>query len=210
GSTALTFTGSVEHFFAERTWVIDLLTGEELLVDATSDGDVALALTAIDGYLEGEADEGLSGTESLVAVAPFDGPYFLTLDSFSTDPIDVALESNYPMRPLDDPDDGTVVHPGETIFGYADYPGDIDYYEIDLADGDSITVSVSAVLMDPEIIIDRPGNTEDFLARDASSGGGLFGTDARLTFTADTDATYFLVIIDEFYGPGGYVMTIDG
>ena len=209
GPTEETFTGAVEHFFAEKTWVVDLSEGDELLVEATSDGDLALALTAIDGYLEGEADADVSGTESLAVVASFDGPYFLTLDSFAPEPIDVTLESNFPMRPLVDPDDGVVVTAGETIFGYADYPGDVDFYEIALAGGDTITVGVSAVLMDPEIIIDLEGNTLDFLARDASSGGGLFGTDARLTFTADADATYFLVIVDEFYGPGGYVMTIE-
>ncbi|MCJ7781493.1 MAG: hypothetical protein MUQ27_11780 [Acidimicrobiia bacterium] len=37
---------------------------------------------------------------------------------------------------------------------------------------------------------------------------GLFGTDAGLTFTAETDATHLLVIADGYCGPGGYVMTI--
>ena len=71
-------------------------------------------------------------------------------------------------------------------------------------------MSVSAVLMDPQIIIDLEGNEGEVLAYDDSSGGGLFGTDAEVTFRADTDATYFLVVVDEFYGPGGYVMTIEG
>ena len=75
---------------------------------------------------------------------------------------------------------------GATISGYSDYPGDIDYYLINLAAGDTITVLASAVLMDPEIIIDLPDNALDSLASDADSGGGLFGTDAELTFTAET------------------------
>ena len=98
---------------------------------------------------------------------------------------------------------------GEAIFGYADYPGAIDTYKIDLVAGETITVSMSAVLMDPEIIIVLEGNTDDSLACDNSSGGGLFGIDARLMFTAYADATYFLVVVDEFYGPGGYVLTIE-
>ncbi len=68
----------------------------------------------------------------------------------------------------------------------------------------------SAVLMDPEIIIDLPDNALDSLAGDADSGGGLFGTDAELTFTAEQDATYLLVVVDSLYGPGGYVLKIDG
>ena len=185
------------------------LAGEELLVEATSAGDVALTLTAIDGYLEGSADEDASGTESLAVVASFDGPYFLTLDSFAPEPIDVEMTSNFPIRPLIDPDDGTIVFPGEVVHGYADYPGDVDTYLIDLEAGDRISVSVSAVLMDPQIIIDLEGNEGDFLAYDDNSGGGLFGTDAEVTFRADTDATYFLVVVDGYFGPGGYVMAID-
>ena len=209
GSGEDSFAGPIEHYFAERTWVVDLLEGEELQVEATSDGDVYVALVALDGFLEGEADEGITGTESLTVVAPFDGPYFLTLDSLEPVPIDVTLMSNLPLRPLSDPDDETVVFPGQTVYGYADYPGDVDTYLIDLSAGERITVSVSAVLMDPEIIIDLEGNESDFLGRDDSSGGGLFGTDAELSFRADTDATYFLVVLDEFFGPGGYVMTIE-
>ncbi|MFW2340737.1 MAG: trypsin-like peptidase domain-containing protein [Acidimicrobiia bacterium] len=210
GPTEEGYDGPIEHFFAQKAWVVDLLAGEELLVEATSAGDVALALTAIDGYLEGEADTDDSDTESMAVVAPFDGPYFLTLDSFAPTPVDAVMIANFPLRPLIDPDDETRVFTGDVIYGYADYPGDVDTYLIDLEAGDRISVSVSAVLMDPQIIIDLEGNEGDFLAYDDSSGGGLFGTDAEVTFRADTDATYFLVVIDEFYGPGGYVMTIEG
>lgn len=209
GSTEDGYAGPIEHFFAQKVWVVDLLTGEELLVEATSVGDVALSLIAIDGYLEGSADEDVSGTESLAAVASFDGPYFLTLDSFAPEPIDVEVTGNFPIRPLIDPDDETVVFPGDVVYGYADYPGDIDTYLIDLTAGDRISVSVSAVLMDPQIIIDLEGNEADFLAYDDNSGGGLFGTDAEVTFRADIDATYFLVVVDQYFGPGGYVMVIE-
>lgn len=203
------YEGPVEHFFAEKTWVLNLLEGDELTVEATSEGDIYLALTAFDGFLEGDADETDSGTETMTVIAPFDGPYFLTLNSYEPAPIEVSLTSSIPMSPLEDPDDGRVVFPGETIYGYADYPGDIDTYLMDLAAGDRIVVAVNAVLMDPEIIVDLEGNENDFLARDSSSGGGLFGTDARVTFRADVDATYFLVVVDEYFGPGGYVMTIE-
>ncbi len=209
GPAADTFAGTIEHFFAGKAWVVNLEQGDELEVEATSSGDIMLTLTAVDGYIEGEADEGLSGTEVLTVVAPFDGPYFLTLDSFEADATEATVESNFPLHPVEDPDDGTTVAAGTTVFGYADYPGDVDTYLIELSAGETITVTVSAVLMDPEIIIDLVGNTEDFLGYDQSSGGGLFGTDARLTFSADSDATYLLVVADEFYGPGGYVMTID-
>lgn len=210
GPTGQSFNETVEHFWDEKTWIVDLEEGDEIVVDAESDGDVILILVAMDGVVEAEADEGESGSESLTFVALFDGPYFLTLGSFNTEPIDVTLESNHPMRRLVDPDDGRVVAAGETISGYAEFPGDIDRYLIDLAAGDTITVLVSSVLMDPEIVIDLPDNAADSLADDTSSGGGLFGADARLTFTAETAATYLLVVIDEWYGPGGYVITVDG
>ena len=206
----LTFTDTVEHFWDEKTWIVDLEEGDEIVVDATSDGDVVLAMIASDGIVEAEVDEGETGSETLTFVAPFDGPYFLALGSFDVEPIEVLLESNYPMRRLVDPDDGMAVAAGDTISGYSDYPGDIDSYLIDLAAGDTITVLVSAVLMDPEIFIDLPDNALDSLASDADSGGGLFGTDAELTFTAETDDTYLLVVVDSLYGPGGYVLKIDG
>jgi S1-C subfamily serine protease len=203
------FGVTVDNFFSEIAWVVDLAAGDEIIVDASSDGDAALSLIAIDGIVEAIADEGASGTETLVAQAPFDSPYFVTLGSFAIEPIDVTVSSNFPMRPLLDPDDGMFVAPGDTINGYADYPGDVDFFLIDLAAGDTITVLVSAVLMDPELVIDLADNQFDPLAADSDSGGGLFGTDSLLTFTADTDATFLLVVADAFFGPGGYVMTID-
>ena len=206
----LTFTETIEHFWDEKTWVIDLEEGDEIVVDATSAGDVALTLIASDGYIEAEVDEGETGSETLTLEALFDGPYFLVLGSFEARPIDVALESNFPMRALVDPDDGKVVAAGDTLSGYSDYPGDLDHYLIDLSAGDTITVLASAVLMDPEIIIDLPDNALDSLASDADSGGGLFGTDAELIFTAETDDTYLLIVVDSLYGPGGYVLKIDG
>jgi hypothetical protein len=206
----LTFTETIEHFFDEKTWVVDLEEGDELEVEGTSDGDVTLTLIASDAYIEAEVDDGETGSETLTFEALFDGPYFLTVRSFETQPIEVTLESNFPMRRLVDPDDGKTIKAGATISGYSDYPGDIDYYLIDLAAGDTITVLASAVLMDPEIIIDLPDNALDSLASDSDSGGGLFGTDAELTFTAEDDDTYLLVVVDSLYGPGGYVLTIDG
>ena len=205
----LSFTETVEHFFDEKTWIVDLEEGDELEVEATSDGDVTLTLIASDAYIEAEVDEGETGSETLTFEALFDGPYFLTVRSFEAQPIDVALDANFSMRRLIDPDDGKMVEAGATIPGYSDYPGDIDYYLIDLAAGDTITVLVSAVLMDPEIFIDLPDNPLDSLANDADSGGGLFGTDAEVTFTAEADATYLLVVVDALYGPGGYVLTIE-
>jgi S1-C subfamily serine protease len=209
GPTEQALTVSMDHYWAEVAWVVELVEGEEILIDATSDGDVALTLTAIDGLIEGEADEVVSGKESLAVVAPFDGPYYLVLTSYSVEPVAVELESSHPLRSFVDPDDGVSVTAGETRFGYAEYPGDIDSYLIDLAAGETITISVSAVIVDPDILIDRPGNVDDVLAYDESSGGGLFGTDALLTFTAETEGTYYLVVSDYFLGPGGYVMTID-
>lgn len=206
----LTFTETVEHFFDEKTWIVDLEEGDELEVEGTSAGDVTLTLIASDAYIEAEVDEGETGSETLTFEALFDGPYFLTVRSFEAQPIEVALESNFPMRRLVDPDDGKTVEAGAAISGYSDYPGDIDYYLIDLAAGDTITVLASAVLMDPEIIIDLPDNALDSLASDSDSGGGLFGTDAELTFTAEDDDIYLLVVVDSLYGPGGYVLTIDG
>ena len=90
-------------------------------MEATSAGDVALALTAIDGYLEGEADADESDTESMAVVVPFDGPYFLTLDSFAPTPVDAVMTANFPLRPLVDPDDETTVFLGDVVYGYADY-----------------------------------------------------------------------------------------
>ena len=209
GAGESSYAVTVDNFFHEIAWVVDLEEGDEVIVDADSAGDAALSLIAIDGVVEAIADEGASGAETLVATAPFDSPYFLTLGSFATEPIEVTVNGNFPLLALLDPDDGTFVEPGESINGYADYPGDVDYYLIDLAAGDTITVFVSAVLMDPELIIDLADNPFDPLAADSDSGGGLFGTDALLTFTAETDATYLLVVADAFFGPGGYVMTID-
>jgi hypothetical protein len=209
GEGAQSFTVEIDNFYAEAVWIVDLEVGDEIRVEATSEGDASIVLIASDGFTEAVADEHASGTETLTAVAPFPGPYFVAVGSFAFEPITVDVSSNLPMREFTDPDDGSVLTAGDTYYGYAEFPGDRDYFLIDLAAGETVTVFASALLMDPDIVIDRADNPDDALAFDATSGGGLFGTDALVEFTADEDATYLIALIDAFFGPGGYVMTLD-
>jgi hypothetical protein len=109
-----------------------------------------------------------------------------------------------------DPDDGRLLERGTTITGNADYPGDFDWYRIDLAVGETVTVEVDAIAFDPSLLIDDPSADGDSDAYHSDSGGGAFGTNPLITFTADVAGRYYVIVADDGEtGPGAYRILID-
>ena len=136
----------------------------------------------------------------------FDAPHFLIASSLENEPAEGALRSSTPLHPFIDPDDKS--NPellGKTWRGAIDYPGDVDFYPIDLKKGQTIHVKVSSVMVDLMAVIlpeDATGDdVEELLALDDDSGGGLFGLDAEFSFRAPEAAHYRIVVLE----PGGFL-----
>lgn len=174
-----------------------------------SKNDAVFAFLDVFGKILAVANEGFSGIEAGSATTDLSAPHCLILGQFSEQPGDFWVNSNHRLIPYDDIDDGSPITIGQTLMANMDCPGDTDYFVIDLAAGDTINISVDSVTIDPFLIVDYPGAKADEIVSDNDNGGGLFGQDAELTYTAPRNGSYFIITGDtNSKRVGGYILTV--
>ncbi len=177
--------------------------------DVAGEADLALTLNTIDGIEITTADDTTDGFETIDEVIDYRGMYLLRVESVGGTG-SVSISANVPVTEWVDPDDGRVLERGETISGNADYAGDYDWYRIDLAAGETVTFDVDAIAFDPALMIDGPEGDGILDAYDGDSGGGVFGTNPQITYTADEKGSFFVIVADDGEtGPGAYRLTVN-
>jgi len=120
----------------------------------------------------------------------------------------VTLRSSVGLRPVEDADDGRTITADEPVVGAPDYAGDVDWYTLALAKGESVTVRASAAAMDPALFIDRVGDDPGPLAFGHDEGGPL-GNDDVVETRAPADGEYLVVVTDpRFMGAGAYRLDV--
>jgi hypothetical protein len=202
-------TVSFENVWQDHVFVFESPLYSDVWFEASSDADVSLMLTTIDGLEIASTDETLDGEETIEELITYRGPHLLRIENFS-DPGDARLKSSVDLVEWPDPDDGRFLTRNTTITGNADYPGDFDWYLVDLGKGQAITIDVDSIAFDPVLMVDGPEALGYVLAVDDDNGGGLFGTNPRIVFTARETGTYIVVVADSgSTGPGAYRLTVD-
>jgi hypothetical protein len=202
-------TVSFENVWQDHVFVFESPLYSDVWFEASSDADVSLMLTTIDGLEIASTDETLDGEETIEELITYRGPHLLRIENFSG-PGDARLRSSVDLVEWPDPDDGRFLTRNTTITGNADYPGDFDWYLVDLGKGQAITIDVDSIAFDPVLMVDGPEALGYVLAVDDDNGGGLFGTNPRIVFTARETGTYIVVVADSgSTGPGAYRLTVD-
>ena len=198
-----------ENVWQEHIFVFGSPLYSDVSFDATSDSDASLTLSTIDGLEVASADETVEGEERIDDLISYVGPHILRVENLSGGG-EVRLRSNIDLTPWPDPDDGRTLVRESTVTGNADYPGDFDWYRVDLGKGQAITIDVDAIAFDPVLMIDAPDGLGYVQAIDDDSGGGLFGTNPRIVFTAGEAGSFFVIVGDAgATGPGAYRLTVD-
>lgn len=147
-------------------------------------------------------------TTSVEFVVEYDEPHFVFVTSRIPGATSTTVTSSHALVPFADPDDDTVLTPGDGYDGVIDVSGEYDVFRIPLFEGETVRLTVDG-LFDPTLYLDQVG-TDEPLAIDYDSGGGLFGTDAQLTYTALAAGEYLVVIADEMLQAGsGYHLTVE-
>lgn len=211
GSAAAVTETEVElaNFLDEATWVFSAKVGEEISLEASSTGDVSLAVVSADGFIELSVDDSETDLEAGSFEVVVEAPHVIATSVDSTRPEPVRVKSDVPFQAFADPDHGRSISPGESITANIDYPTDIDYFLLELTAGQTVIVEVDSMNFDAELIVDRADNAGDLLASDNDSGGGVMGWDPRVTFTAETSATYLVGVFDlSRVAPGGYFLRV--
>jgi hypothetical protein len=198
-----------ENVWQEHIFVFESPLYSDVSFDATSDADASLTFATIDGLEIATADETVEGEERIDDLISYAGPHVLRVENLSGSG-EVRLRSNVGLTPWPDPDDGRTLVRESTITGNIDYPGDFDYFRVDLGKGQAITIDVDAIAFDPLLMIDAPDGLGYVQAIDDDSGGGLFGTNPRIVFTAREAGSFFVIVGDAAVsGPGAYRLTVD-
>lgn len=198
-----------ENVWQEHIFVFESPLYSDVSFEASSDADASLTFSTIDGLEIASADETTEGEERIDDLVSYAGPHVLRVENLSGSG-EVRLRSNLDLTPWPDPDDGRTLVREATVSGNADYPGDFDWYRVDLGKGQAITIDVDAIAFDPVLMIDAPGGLGYVQAIDDDSGGGLFGTNPRIVFTAGEAGSFFVIVGDAgATGPGAYRLTVD-
>jgi hypothetical protein len=204
---ARTIDATIRHRADQHAWVLSGKQGDPAArVSVTSDQPIGLFALAAAGRLASSA--GPPGTTLSVDVE-FDppGPYLVKLESPLARPTKVTVRSTVGLTPFDDPDDGRTLARDRPLVGVADYAGDIDWYVLSLAKGETVTIRASASALDPALFIDKLGE-EQTLVRGHDAGGPL-GVDDEIEFEAPSAGEYLVVVTDpRFTGAGAYRLEI--
>ncbi len=208
GSGARRLTMTLANLWDTRMAVIQEPPGTTLQIEVDSANDAYIEVLDAFGESLALADDSYSGTESIEVTIESPGPHFVVLAQSDEASGRFSLRSSHAMVPYVDPYDGSPVSLGQSITGTIDYPMDTDYYSLDLQEGQIVDLLVDSTMIDPYLRVDYWGAASSDVASDDDSGGGVFGLNARLIYTAPHDDTYFVVVEDAESEFGGYVLSV--
>lgn len=200
--------GSVPFSLDETVFVFDGTDGEFVSIEVRASQTINADLVGPDGFIEAQNDTpGLRLT--LEAELVLDGPYWIVVYP-EFEAVEALEVTGVETRQWSDPDHGATVTVGSRVAGNGDYPGDLDWFRLELREGQTVTVRATSANIDAALLIDLliPGDLDAF-ASDSDTGGGVIGYDAEIVYTAPEDGTYAVAVFDETgFGPGGYVLTV--
>jgi S1-C subfamily serine protease len=202
---------SVNNRWDAEIYMIDepMETAVEISVEGGRN-DMEISVIDVLGYIILNADETMEGKESVEFITAYKGPYFIAMRQHSYVNIDpITLESNVDLYPITDLDDGRGLLRAADITGNIDYPGDLDYYNLILKEGDKVNIVAQSISVDPVLVVGRVGAADAQFLFDDDTGGGVFGIDAEMSFIAPDSGTYHVVVGDAVgNSTGGYLLDV--
>jgi len=209
-STDNSISFSLSNYYEERAFIVREPTGSLVELEITGANDVSIDIYDASGVYITSVDDGATGSEIASFEVDFDVPFIVVAKQLNLGLGEFEISSSSDLALQNDPDDGRLLSRERTYAGNIDYAADVDVFEIDLEADETVTIRVETLHFDPDMVIDAPDNLDEALAYDDDSAGGLFGTDAELTFTAPATDRYILAIADvNFVEVGSYYLIVD-
>jgi S1-C subfamily serine protease len=203
-------TFELASYWDSRVYVVREPIGTNVEVSVESAHDAAVDIINVNGNRVLSLDDGVTGFESGSMSTQLEAPYFVRIGQLTDGSADFRVRSNHPLIPFDDPDDGDHLRIGDGVRAALDYPGDLDYFVIDLEAGETVHLLVASSAIDPVVAIDYEGAKDEQVIGDDDSGGGVFGLDAELTYRAPHDDRYRIAVLDPTgTAVGGYMLSLD-
>ena len=199
---------ALEHFVSEGVYVINEPPGTEIDLELTGELAGYFVVKDSDGrrLLVSSKDEKEAASDSLVIESH--EPLFVVVNQFAVGPGDFTLRSSHPLKYLHDADDGRKVRVGETVKASIDFPGDWDYFLLDLSKEETVEVANTSPVLDLVLTfyaLDRDGQI-DFGAVDTEL---LHVGDSSTVYRAPRTGSYLLWAYRDSSGaPSGYVFEL--
>lgn len=194
------------HGLDETVFVIDAVPGELISIVVSSESVLSGSVIGPDGFLETTLEAG-----SLEFTPELAGPHFVSVvpDGGQISALEVSASVN--LRLLSDPDRDRSVAIGSVHFGNIDYPGDLDWFSIELERDQTVAITASSPNADMALIVGPASDPVGSGAEsDSDSGAGVIGSDAELRYTAPESGEYIIGVFDETqFGPGAYALRIE-
>ena len=144
------------------------------------------------------------------------GKYFLTIIPFMPNQ-SIEIQSNLPINRINEKDKDLKyvdlwIGSGHYDYYFFDYPGDIDSFELLVADGANVEILTHTIALDPFFTLftfsDDEGDPK--ITTDDDSGEGLFGSDPMINLstavTGNESHYHYLRVEDNWFGVGGYFL----
>lgn len=201
---------TLENEWDTSLYVVNVPVGTNLEISAEGERDIAFIVYDAYGQVFIYEDQVARGEEVGSGRTELEAPYFVEVYQFSPLSQFISINANQRLIPYIDLDDNKGLSSPRTLVGNLDYPGDVDVFRLVLDEGESINIQVDSILINPSIVIARPGDREDQIVFDDDTGEGIFGLNAELTFTAPDPGTYLLIVRDSSsQSIGGYTIEVD-
>ena len=192
-----------------RAFYVEVPHAPKIDFQIEGDNDGAVGLYDLFGNQLVNINEGITGAEFGSAETMPDSPYFIVAYQNNWHPGTFDVSSTEISARVGDVDDNSNVRVGETVVGNMDHPVDFDTFLITLKEGDIVDVVIDSMSIDPVLYVDFLGSRIAEIVSDDDSGGGILGTDAKITFQAPHTGSYQIVVTDAFASSiGGYFLTV--
>ena len=213
GTGATEFVVDLENSLDSGRFMFEGEAGSivDIRIEGPSEG--VLGVVSPSGGLVPDVDDAYWGLDHWMAELAVDGPYVVVLynrgDTLG-EAASFTLESNVPLVPLIDPDDGQELSVGGLVAGVIDHSRDHDWFSIELFEGETVVFWTEAIATDTAVYVGRPGWGFPELVW-GDSRRPLFGiyTNAELVFTAPTTGRYYVGVNDPLPGAGAYFLGVD-
>ena len=200
---------ALEHFLAQRVYVINEMPGTAIELELTGEDDGTLSVVDSIGGIKLILPKNKTDAAAGSLIIDKDEPHFVIVSQSVAGPESLTLTSSHPLSYLHDSDDGRQIQAGETVYGSIDFPGDIDYFVLDLSYGETVKVRKTSVVFDSVLNI-RPLDGNGRIVFD-SKGTGIVHRSGSSTFyqAPETGSHIASVNRSSWYAPGGYVLEIE-
>lgn len=203
----------LENPWDTRTYILDEPPYAEAKIEVESENDYRLMVTDLYGRPVCYANAGETGLETCAFTILAEQPHLLIVWQNSFGAGAAELRSNHVLTPLEDVDDGKAIAVGQPVQAVMDYPGDVDYFALDLEEGQTVDVHVDSLNMDPMLKVTFRGASEAEEAHAIKSKEGVWENSANLIYRAPVDGRYFLVVepsdFEEVHAGGYFVEVVD-